>query len=514
MSASSRLSTSASAPGNIPWPLLISFFLFFNFLFLIISSGRVRTIDEVAADYQAESLVHHGTTAVPQAVAANWFYGKIDRFGQPQSPYPPGQAVASLPWYLLGQFAARHLPGVPAPAADLVGDFFLVGSSATFSALAATLALLIFLRLNLPVGTSLAAAAMLALATPLASYSAWFFSEPLGAALLVGAAAALFAGAEDVPVSAAQAAAAGALLAAAIWVRPTHILAAPAFLIALFVRDRKRAIAPAVVLFAIVSFAAAAFLWRNLYLFGSAFDFGYPAAAEGGKALNTFHTPLSTGLFGYFFSPGKSIFVFAPPLLLAILGRRWLWRNHRGVWTVAWLTPITYMLFFATYTQWEGGYSYGPRYLVPALALGGLAIGPALVRTARWVRVSAVVLFIAGFLVQAIGVATSFLEAAVGGGYYDANYNYRMAFSPVWLQARMLWFYATSPGAAPIGRGLDRWWLLLSKAGVARGTLWAIGLTEVAGAAISGWVLWRSWKKSEREHAAEILVAPQPITAD
>jgi hypothetical protein len=128
--------------------------------------------------------------------------------------------------------------------------------------------------------------------------------------------------------------------------------------------------------------------------------------------------------------------------------------------------------------------------------------------------VSAVVLFIAGFLVQAIGVATSFLEAAVGGGYYDANYNYRMAFSPVWLQARMLWFYATSPGAAPIGRGLDRWWLLLSKAGVASGTLWAIGLTEVAGAAISGWVLWRSWKKSEREHAAEILVAPQPITAD
>jgi hypothetical protein len=44
--------------------------------------------------------------------------------------------------------------------------------------------------------------------------------------------------------------------------------------------------------------------------------------------------------------------------------------------------------------------------------------------------------------------------------------------------------------------------------------LWAIGLTEVAGAAISVWVLWRSWKKSEREHAAEILVAPQPITAD
>jgi hypothetical protein len=54
--------------------------------------------------------------------------------------------------------------------------------------------------------------------------------------------------------------------------------------------------------------------------------------------------------------------------------------------------------------------------------------------------------------------------------------------------------------------------LLLSKAGVSHGTLWAIGLTEVAGAAISGYVLWRSWKK--RESAAEILVTAQPVTAD
>ena len=511
MSATSQSPVRFAPPGKIPWPLVISFFLFLNFLFLIVSTGRVHTIDEVSADYQAESLVHHGTTAEPQAVASNWFYGELDRFGHPQSPYPPGQAVASIPWYLLGQFAAQHLPGVPAAARDLVSDFFLTGSSAAYSALAATLALLIFLRLNISPGKSLAAAGMLALATPLASYSAWFFSEPLGAALLVAPAVALFAGPEDIPVSAGQAAAAGALLGAAIWVRPTHALAALAFLAALFVRDRKRAFAPAVVLTAIVCFAGIAYLWRNIYLFGSPFDFGYPPAAEGGKALNTFHTPLSTGLFGYLFSPGKSIFVFAPPLLLAIAGRRWLWRHSRGLATVAWLTPLIYMLFFATYTQWEGGYSYGPRYLVPALALGGLALGPALERTARWVRPAAIALFAAGLLVQAIGIATSFLEAAVGN-YYDANYNYRMRFSPVWVQARLLWHYAMSPAAAPIGRGFDRWWLLLAKAGVAPSTLWAIGLMEVAGAALSGWMLWRSWK--HRESSAEILVPAHPVPAD
>src|ERR1019366_6825643 len=49
-----------------------------------------------------------------------------------------------------------------------------------------------------------------------------------------------------------------------------------------------------------------------------------------------------------------------------------------GLAVVGAATPVVYLLFFATYTQWEGGYSYGPRYLVPALALLGLGIGPAL----------------------------------------------------------------------------------------------------------------------------------------
>jgi len=511
MSAASQSSISFSPPGKIPWPLVISFFLFLNFIFLIVSTGRVHTIDEVSADYQTESLARHGTTAVPQAITSNWFYGEMDRFGHPQTPYPSGQPVAAIPWFVLGQFAMRHLPGVPAGARDLVSDLFLTGSSAAYSALAATLALIIFLRMNISVGRSLAAAGMLALAGPLASYSAWFFSEPLGAALLAGAALALFTGDARLPVSAGRAAAAGVLLGAAIWVRPTHMLAALAFLIALFVRDRKRALVPAVWLSAIVGFAGAAYLWRNNYLFGSPFDFGYPPAAEGGKALNTFQTPFFTGLFGFLFSPGKSIFIFAPLLLLAFFGWRRLWRHNRGLATVAWLTPVIYILFFATYTQWEGGYSYGPRYLVPALTLCGLALGPALESTGRWVRVSAVALFVAGFTVQVIGMATSFLEAAVGK-YYDANYNYNMAFSPVWRQARFAWYYGTSPVAAPLGRGFDRWWLMLGKAGVAHGTLWSIGIVEFVCAAISGFVLWQSWKN--RERAVEMPVSAQPVTAD
>ena len=57
--------------------------------------------------------------------------------------------------------------------------------------------------------------------------------------------------------------------------------------------------------------------------------------------------------------------------------------------------------------------------------------------------------FVAGFFVQAIGSATSFLEADVAGGYYDAQYNYRMSFSPIAMHIHLLLHYAASRSRAP-----------------------------------------------------------------
>jgi hypothetical protein len=470
--------------------LVISSLLFLNFFYFLFSSGRVRTIDEVSAAFQVESLAKHGTAAIPQAVEAKMFYGTFDRFGRPESPYPPGQAVAMLPWYATGRFVGKHLPGVPPDLRDIVSDFFLTGESAFFSALAVALALCIFLQLGIAPNISLMAAGILALATPLAAYSGWLFSEPLAAALLLGAAAMLFATPQGTPIHLARALGAGALLGATIWVRPTHVIVVPIFLIALLVREREMGRNAAAAVAIAAGVGVALLLWRNAYLHGSPVEFGYPTAAEGGKALNTFQTPLATGLLGFLVSPGKSIFLFSPPILLAMLGLPRLWRRDRGLAFAAAAAPIAYLLFFATYTQWEGGYCYGPRYLVPALALLGLGVGPALEGASRNTRLLAIAVFVAGFFVQAIGSATSFLEADVAGGYYDAQYNYRMSFSPIAMHIHLLLHYATS-GAAPIGRGFDKWWVFLSKAGISTGTLWSLAGVLVAGAMISAWWMWQ-----------------------
>ena len=500
------MSTTAPTLESHPYPragaagdsrgLVISLLFFLTFFYFLLSTGRVRTMDEVSADFQVESLARHGNTAIPQAVDAKMFYGTFDRFGQPQSPYPPGQALTLLPWYAAGQFVARHLPGVGAGARDVISDFFLTGGSALFSAVTVALALLIFSQLGMEPKICLAAAAILALATPIAAYSGWLFSEPLATALLVGAATALFAESPEMSIPVWRALAAGALLSAAVWVRPTHVIALPVFLAAVLARDLKKQWSAAGAVAAAAGIGVALLLWRNAYLHGSLFEFGYPVAAEGGKALNTFQTPLYTGLIGFLLSPGKSIFLFSPPILLAMAGLPRLWRRDRGLAIVAGATPVVYLLFFATYTQWEGGYSYGPRYLVPALALLALGIGPALENAPRNVRRLAIGVFFAGFFVQALGMATSFLEADVAGGYYDAQYNYRMGFSSLDLHAHLLLHYAATSMPAPIGQGFDKWWVFLSKAGVSAGALGIIAGVLMMGAIISGWWLRRSYRKA------------------
>jgi 4-amino-4-deoxy-L-arabinose transferase-like glycosyltransferase len=372
------------------------------------------------------------------------------------------------------------LPGIPARSSDLFVDVVVTSSSATFSALAAALVFWIFCGLGIDTRTATLAALMLALGTPLFAYSAWFFSEPLAAALLLGAALTLFAGRRQ-QQTIILAALAGVILGVAVWVRPAHVIAVPVFFLALLLRDREKSILPAITLAAVVALFGGAYLLRNQIYFGNPMDFGYPEVAEGGKHLNSFETPLATGLYGFLLSPGKSIFLFAPLLLLAIPGVFKVAKRNIGLAIVAGGTPLIYLLFFARYTQWEGGYCVGPRYLVPAIALLCLGLGPVIADATPAIRKLAVVLFAAGMLVQVISVATSFMEDQATGKYYDTQWNYRMDYSSIPAQTRLLLHYLASSKPARMNFGHDRWFVFLAKGGVSRGVLAAGIVFELAG---------------------------------
>jgi hypothetical protein len=457
---------------------------------MLTSTGRVRTADEYNTLYTAESLVLRDTTAVPQAVAMHNFYGRLDVHGRPRAAYPPGQALACAPWYAAGQYLLTRLPGVPSDDTDLIVAFASCLSSATFAALAVTFFFLLLQSAGIPLRAALMATAMLGLATPVFAYSGWLFSEPLSAAIFTASAWLLFAR----PISLQGPALAGLILGLATIVRPTNVLAVGVFLVAMLAARGKSALRAAFVFSAASTIGVALLLAHNTILFGGPFAFGYPAAAEGAKQLNRFDTPLFTGLYGFLFSPGKSVFIFAPPVILAFLGIAGLWRHNRGLATLAVLLPLVDLFFFAKYSQWEGGYCVGPRYLVPALVFLCLGLGPALAETGRAgpqprprprLRAIAVVLLILGTTVQALSLATSFMEDQVPRGrYYGANWTYRLDYSlsgPVHL----FWKYLTNPQPARLGLGWDRWFVFLAKAGVSRATLAFLGAAMIAGLSFS-----------------------------
>lgn len=459
-------------------------FAAFQFLYLLTSTGRVRTPDEYNTLYTTESLTLRGTTAVPQAVQLHNFYGRFDVHGLPRAAYPPGQAFACVPWYAMGQYVLARLPGVPAEDIDLVVAFAACLSSATFAALTVMFFFLLLMGIEIPLRAALLATAMVGLATPIFAYSGWLFSEPLSTAIFLGAAWLLFGRGRQV-ISLRTAGIAGLIMGLATMVRPTNVLAIAVFAAAILIREGKAALRTTVVFCATASAGVAILLAHNAVLFGSPFAFGYPVAAEGAKQLNRFDTPILTGLYGFLLSPGKSVFIFAPPILLALAGVAGLWRRDRGLASLGVILFLADLFFFANYSQWEGGYCVGPRYLLPALVLLCLALGPVLAEGSTRIKGIALALLVLGAFVQGISLATSFMEdQAPRGHYYDANWTYRLDYSlsgPVHL----FWKYFGSAEPARLGLGWDRWFVFLAKGGISRSTLAVIATGIIAGLAIS-----------------------------
>ena len=95
-------------------------------------------------------------------------------------------------------------------------------------------------------------------------------------------------------------------------------------------------------------------------------------------------TPFHAGFLGPLFQPEKSIFLFDPLLVLAIVLLAWLWKRLspevRAYGATSLLLLLAYIGFYARYTYWSGDFAWGDRYVSTAAELAALVAVPLLMR--------------------------------------------------------------------------------------------------------------------------------------
>lgn len=111
--------------------------------------------------------------------------------------------------------------------------------------------------------------------------------------------------------------------------------------------------------------------WFNNLRFGSPFHDGkFQLRSQRGFPM--FGNPIA-GFATLILSPGKSIFLYSPILVIALTGMRRLFRQQRALVVGLCSASVTLALFISCISFAGGDWCWGPRYLVPLVPLWALA---------------------------------------------------------------------------------------------------------------------------------------------
>lgn len=370
-----------------------------SLIYLAFLPPGIYSVDGNSMLAVADSLVMHHNTTVPVGL------GIVGRGGQIYSSWYPLQSVLAVPFVAVGAVAAEvfHQPAhyAEALAAQILPALY---TAATVS--------FVYLIAKLLGGTELGAwlaALSYAFGTIAMTYTRAFFAEPLLALLT---AASFYLAFKDkiwliTP-----------LAAIAVLAKPTGILVGLELSIYLFIK--RRALWSALPATGSGIGLALYFLY-NYYRFGNPFTFGQP--------WNRFSLlSVPRGVSGLLLSPGAGLIWFCPCVILAFIAAAQVARRLDALAIIANLAG--FVAVHSLWQDWSGGWSWGPRYLLPALpglmALTGILRGKS--------QKILVLLATAGFLISAptlISFYERYYAEATERGINDASLLWCPQDSPI-----------------------------------------------------------------------------------
>ncbi|HET8626360.1 MAG TPA: hypothetical protein VFL91_03020 [Thermomicrobiales bacterium] len=449
-------------------------------LYVLTSGGHTYSYDEETMFGLTQSLAEHDSAAVPTCAGCTVIHSTPAPDGRNYSRYGPLQSLVAVPLYVAGKVVTRGEP------ADSVARWFTTRFTvdllnAFVTAAIATLLYGLARGLGYGARPALATALLYGLGTQAWPHAKTFFSEPLTALLILGAVACWWrldqaadgrrqtadwsreSGSRAVgqpgsspltPLvtrhsSLVTTVGVGLCCGLAIATKVGAAIVLPVLGLAVAVSLarawREGVLAPREALLAGLAGAVALAMpvalvgWYNFARFGSPFETGYGATEAGAIQSGTF----LGGLAGLLVSPGKSIFLFSPVVLLALPCWALFARRHRGLALVAGGLVLTHLAFYARVPYWHGDVAWGPRYLDFALPLLVLPLAAGFAWLGRQSRgrrrvlggVAALVV-VAAVAVQLLGVLVNFdtvyNRVATGSRYWTATN------APPYVAARLL----------------------------------------------------------------------------
>ncbi len=119
----------------------------------------------------------------------------------------------------------------------------------------------------------------------------------------------------------------------------------------------------------------------NTAIFGTPFKLGYEYSTLWAETHSvgflSLSLPTLEALWGITFDSYRGLYFLSPVLLLTWPGLFYFWkaREWRAESIVCGWAVVSFTLFNASSVMWQGGYSIGPRYLVPMLPFAAVALG-------------------------------------------------------------------------------------------------------------------------------------------
>ncbi|UCE17517.1 MAG: hypothetical protein JSV84_11560 [Gemmatimonadota bacterium] len=131
-----------------------------------------------------------------------------------------------------------------------------------------------------------------------------------------------------------------------------------------------------------------------------------------GTGLRHFSGKVYVGLYGYLFSPGKSIFIWSPPVILFFFSIKKFYHDHKFESLLFLWIILFQIVFYSKSDFWHGDAGFGPRYIVPIIPFMILPVGQLLTSAHMKTSLPLKLLFFgvcfAGIFVQMVGASVNF----------------------------------------------------------------------------------------------------------